>query len=167
MLGDGTDVPKNQMFLWFCAAIVAAFLPHIDRFKLSDVEVQFREVKDEMREVRASVNELAVAQRKGRDQVYSSFASVLGQLSAEVRLEVQLELNRFHLKRIGVTPERLVEMLRLAGCYQGENVSEISPELISAIESVQRSLGVDAVDGVFGSVTLEAWNAEYGSSSSN
>ena len=167
LMGDGSYVPKDQMIFWFAAALVSAVIPHVRNFKFSDMEIEFGEIKEQVKEVHASLDELKQAQREGRDQVYVNFATVLSRLSDDVRLGVQLELNRFHLRKLGVTPRRVVGMLKAAKCYDGESVAELIPEIIASIEHLQRLLGADPVDGIFGAITLSAWEAEYGGSSPN
>jgi murein L,D-transpeptidase YcbB/YkuD len=101
-----------------------------------------------------------------RDEIFEYVADILEKVSPQTALEMRMELNKYHIPRVGVSVADLKQMLSKLGFYQETDLGEtgfsddISPPLVEATYSYQKEKNMRDADGIIGPKTLALLTAD-------
>jgi hypothetical protein len=102
-----------------------------------------------------------------RDEIFEYVADILNKVSPRTALEMRIELNKYHIPRIGVSVAELKEMLSKLKYYQRseseKNIfnDDITSEFIEATYSYQKAKKMRDADGVIGPKTIKLLTADF------
>lgn len=115
-----------------------------------------------LEEMTCDIYNLSGKNAEVRDEVFKYVANILNnKVSPQTAREMKIELNKYHMPRLGVSMIDLKDMLNKLGYYtptesehHGFN-SEIGPEYIDAIYNYQKNKNMVDADGIIGPKTLD------------
>lgn len=115
-----------------------------------------------MEEMTTDIYHLSGKSASVRDEIFEYVADILNnKVSPQTAKEMRIELNRYHISRLGVSVTELKEMLNRLGCYkrtESERVSfnnDINSEFIEAMYKFQKEKNMLDADGIIGPKTFD------------
>ena len=98
---------------------------------------------------------------KVREEIFNYTADILKRVSPSTALEMRIELNKYHIQRLGLTVPDVKQMLGSINFYQpaqtesGSFNDKIEMNFIEAMLKFQEAEKMSDADGVVGPKTLE------------
>jgi murein L,D-transpeptidase YcbB/YkuD len=104
---------------------------------------------------------------KVREGIWEYIADILNKVSPDTAFEMRMELNKYHIPRLGTEVSELKQMLsRVNGLYKPDSTetksfnNEITQAFVEAVFDFQKSTQVKYPDGIIGPQTIEKLTAE-------
>jgi len=167
---SGVKELQTQGIYWFIISLVCLLLPEINKLKLKDVEVEFKEKLEKVEKQLVELEDeffkhLATLKKEDdslpkeyiekRNRHWDNFERYVQSLDTEKRFQVQKSISLYYLEEYNISVKELKERLVCLGYYKGRIDDDFTEDLAEALTEFQRLNNMRHIDGVFGPLTYE------------
>jgi hypothetical protein len=161
---------QTQGIYWFGVSLVCLFLPEVNKLKLKDVEVEFKDKLDKVEKqlveleddfftylttLKKEEDDLPKEYIEKRNRHWDNFERYVLSLDDETRFQVQKANSLNYLAKFKLTVKELKERLARLGYYNGQIDDNFTKDLAEALTKFQRLNNMRHIDGIFGQLTYE------------
>ncbi len=138
---------------------------NVTNIKIGEISVKIDHMADQLESVEEATKNLSIDLYKVtgdalnvREEIWGYVAEIIRKASPNTKYEMSVELNKYHLSRLGVRASEVKQMLYSLGYFNSEVADsfndEVTQEFVQAVFDFQDAQQLDYSDGVVGPSSL-------------